>query len=67
MKKSEVNIQILTCDDISEWKIAKDFRNNYFFNPIGIDDPYTWTFNHKEHVHLLLRQDDNIIGYAHIQ
>ncbi len=50
-----------------EWAAAKHFRDTYFFGPYGIDDPYTWTFDHREHAHLILYQGTEIIGYAHIQ
>lgn len=60
-------IRILKCNDETEWNAAKYFRDIYFFGPHGIDDPYTWTFNHKEHVHLILYEGCDIAGYAHIQ
>jgi GrpB-like predicted nucleotidyltransferase (UPF0157 family) len=50
-----------------EWQAAKHFRNTYFFDPHGIEDPYTLTFNHENHAHLVLYQGAEIIGYAHIQ
>jgi GNAT superfamily N-acetyltransferase len=50
-----------------EWQSAKHFRDTYFFGPHGIEDPYTWTFNHEEHAHLVLYQGTEIIAYAHIQ
>lgn len=50
-----------------EWQAVKHFRNTYFFEPYGIDDPYTWTFDHQEHAHLVLYQGVDITGYAHIQ
>lgn len=50
-----------------EWQAAKHFRDTYFFGPHGIEDPYTWTFNHEEHTHLVLYYGTEIIGYAHIQ
>lgn len=59
--------RILKCNDDTEWATAKHFRNTYFFGPHDIDDPYTWTFNHEEHAHLVLYQGIEIIGYAHIQ
>lgn len=31
-----------------------------------IEDPYTWTFNHEEHTHLVLYQSTEIVAYAHI-
>lgn len=60
-------IRILKCNDETEWKAAKNFRNKYFFGPYGIEDPYTWTFHHSEHAHLALYKGADIIGYAHIQ
>ncbi len=60
-------IRILKCSDETEWKAAKYFRDKYFFEPQGIEDPYTWTFHHEEHAHLILYQGAEIIGYAHIQ
>jgi hypothetical protein len=60
-------IRILKCNDQTEWKAARYFRDKYFFGPYGTEDPYTWTFNHLEHVHLILYQGTEIIGYEHIQ
>ncbi len=60
-------IRILKCTDETEWDAARSFRNKYFFEPNGIIDPYAWTFNHNEHVHLVLYLGTEIIGYAHIQ
>lgn len=60
-------IRMLKCNDNTEWAAAKHFRDTYFFGPHGIDDPYTWTFNHEEHAHLVLYQGTEIVAYAHIQ
>jgi len=60
-------IRILKCTHYAEWEAAKRLRNKYFFDPLSISDPYTWTFDHPEHVHLVLYQGIEIIGYAHIQ
>jgi GrpB-like predicted nucleotidyltransferase (UPF0157 family)/predicted GNAT family acetyltransferase len=60
-------MRILKCNDNTEWAAAKNFRDKYFFGPHGIDDPYTWTFNHPEHAHLAFYQGTEIIGYVHIQ
>lgn len=60
-------IRMLKCNDNTEWNAARHFRNTYFFDPHGIKDPYTWTFNHEEHAHLVLYQGTEIISYAHIQ
>lgn len=59
--------RMLKCNDDTEWAAAKHFRTTYFFGPYGIEDPYTWTFNHERHAHLVLYQGVDIIGYAHIQ
>lgn len=59
--------RIMKCTHHAEWESAKRLRNKYFFDPLSISDPYTWTFNHPEHVHLVLYQGVEIIGYAHIQ
>jgi len=59
--------RFVLCTHHSEWNAAKYFRQKYFFAPHNIDDPYTWTFNHPQHKHLVLYQGAEIIGYAHIQ
>jgi GrpB-like predicted nucleotidyltransferase (UPF0157 family) len=60
-------IRMMRCTHHSEWAAAKQFRDTYFAESYGIDDPYTWTFKHEEHAHLVLYQGVEIIGYAHIQ
>lgn len=60
-------MRILKCTHYAEWEAVKRLRNKYFFDPISIADPYTWTFDHPDHVHLVLYQGIEIIGYAHIQ
>jgi GrpB-like predicted nucleotidyltransferase (UPF0157 family)/GNAT superfamily N-acetyltransferase len=50
-----------------EWQSVRHFRQSYFFDKASIQDPYTWTFNHSDHLHLVLYQEAKIIGYAHIQ
>ncbi|MBA3239055.1 MAG: GNAT family N-acetyltransferase [Parachlamydiaceae bacterium] len=62
---SEIRMQ--KCTHYSEWEMAKKLRNTYFFDPLGLEDPYTWTFNHNDHVHLCLYHGVEMIGYAHIQ
>lgn len=51
----------------NEWEAARHYRQTYFFDRVPIADPYTWTFKHAQHVHFILYQGTNIIGYAHIQ
>ena len=50
-----------------EWEAVRYLRQTYFFDRVPIEDPYTWTFEHKEHVHFVLYKGPKIIGYAHIQ
>lgn len=50
-----------------EWESVRNFRQQYFFDKGPISDPYTWTFDHKDHLHFILYQGAKIIGYAHIQ
>lgn len=60
-------IRMVKCTHYAEWDAAKHLRQEYFFSPLGIADPYTWTFDHNDHLHLVLYQGVKIIGYAHIQ
>jgi GrpB-like predicted nucleotidyltransferase (UPF0157 family)/GNAT superfamily N-acetyltransferase len=55
------------CMHDEEWKAARTFRNKYFFDKVPMADPYTWTFDHDDHVHLVLYKGATIVGYAHIQ
>lgn len=55
------------CAHHDEWKAARHFRNKYFFDKVPMADPYTWTFDHKDHVHFVFYQGTKIIGYTHIQ
>lgn len=50
-----------------EWQAVKSFRQHSFFDAAGVQDPYTWTFNHPDHVHLVLYEGVEIRGYAHLQ
>lgn len=60
-------IRITKCTHIAEWDFAKKIRQKSFFDSLSISDPYTWTFNHNEHAHLILYKGVEMIGYAHIQ
>lgn len=55
------------CTHYDEWEAARTLRQRYFFDKISIADPYTWTFDHKDHVHFVLYQGPDIIGYLQIQ
>lgn len=48
-----------------EWNAVRDLRQKYFFKTN--DDPYTWTFTHKDHVHFVFYKNSEIIGYTHLQ
>lgn len=50
-----------------EWNAVRHLRQFYFFDQAGLADPYTWTFEHEAHLHLVLYQGTEIIGYAHLQ
>jgi GrpB-like predicted nucleotidyltransferase (UPF0157 family)/GNAT superfamily N-acetyltransferase len=55
------------CTHTDEWEAARTFRQKYFFDNVPTQDPYTWTFDNKDHVHLVLYSGVQIVGYAHIQ
>lgn len=48
-----------------EWTAVQDLRIKYFFK--SQKDPYTWTFEHKDHIHFVFYKNAEIIGYAHLQ
>jgi len=60
-------LSLAFCMHVNEWESAKAFRQREFFDKAGIQDPYTWTFEHSDHVHLVLYQGATIVGYTHIQ
>lgn len=50
-----------------EWERVRKLRQHYFFDKIPAEDPYTWTFDHQDHLHYLLYQGGEIVGYLHLQ
>jgi GrpB-like predicted nucleotidyltransferase (UPF0157 family)/GNAT superfamily N-acetyltransferase len=67
-KKAGFNgLRVVKALTTREWETARHFRQFYFFDKAGITDPYTWTFEHDEHVHFVLYQSAHIVGYAHLQ
>lgn len=48
-----------------EWAVVRDLRQQYFFK--SKEDPYTWTFKHKDHIHFVFYKNAEIVGYAHLQ
>ncbi|RYE13357.1 MAG: GNAT family N-acetyltransferase, partial [Rickettsiales bacterium] len=68
LRRTEFNrLRMIICTNRTEWEKVKYFREKYFFGPYGVEDPDSWTFDHKEHTHLVLYEGVDIIGYAHIQ
>ncbi|USO02506.1 MAG: GNAT family N-acetyltransferase [Alphaproteobacteria bacterium] len=60
-------LHVAFCIHYDEWETVKNFRQKYFFDKKSIKDPYTWTFDHKDHVHFVLYKGASVIGYAHLQ
>lgn len=48
-----------------EWAAVRNFRLKYFFKTNV--DPYTWTFEEKDHLHWVFYKNNEIIGYIHLQ
>lgn len=48
-----------------EWSAVRNLRQQYFFK--SKEDPFTWTFEHKDHIHFVFYKNTEIIGYAHLQ
>ncbi len=48
-----------------EWSAVRNLRQQYFFK--SKEDPYTWTFEHKDHIHFVFYKNADIIGYVHLQ
>lgn len=66
-KTETTGLRIVKALSGKEWTVVKEFRQKYFFDKVPIPDPYTWTFDHPEHTHLILYQAEPIVGYAHVQ
>ncbi|KTC64959.1 glutamate rich protein GrpB (plasmid) [Legionella adelaidensis] len=66
-KAGFTGLRIVKALTTREWDAVCHFRQYYFFDKIGVSDPYTWTFDHKDHVHFILYQGTRITGYAHLQ
>jgi spectinomycin phosphotransferase len=50
-----------------EKNAALDFRQKHFFDRLNIQDPYAWTLDQKDHLHWLLYDVNEVIGYAQVQ
>jgi GrpB-like predicted nucleotidyltransferase (UPF0157 family)/GNAT superfamily N-acetyltransferase len=60
-------LRVLKCTTDDEWETVKTFRQKYFFDTAGVQDPHCWTFDHPDHEHFILYRGVEIIGYAHVQ
>lgn len=58
---------ILLISSKNEKKEALDFRQKHFFDRLGFQDPYRWTLDKNDHLHWLLYDGTNVIGYVHVQ
>jgi len=61
------NLSVKRMTTSQEREVAIDLRQKYFFDRAQVRDPYLWTFDDQEHVHLVLYQGSDIVGYAHVQ
>jgi|GEM_PF-278469 spectinomycin phosphotransferase len=65
--KTDIDPQARLISSEKEKKAALDFRQKHFFDRLKIQDPYAWALNKKDHLHWLLYNGDEVIGYAHVQ
>jgi len=55
------------CMHDREWETITHWRQDYFMKHQGIQDPETGTFDHPDHIHMIMYQGANIAGYAHLE
>jgi spectinomycin phosphotransferase len=65
--KTDIDPQARLISSEKEKKAALDFRQKHFFDRLNIQDPYAWALDQKDHLHWLLYNGDQVIGYAHVQ
>lgn len=65
--KTDIHTHVHLISSVKEKKKALDFRQKHFFDQRGFKDPYAWTLDEKDHLHWLLYEGDQVIGYAHVQ
>jgi RimJ/RimL family protein N-acetyltransferase/GNAT superfamily N-acetyltransferase len=65
LPERKLHVRMMTLP--KEREIAKHFRQKHFFDRVPIQDPYLWTFDHKDHLHFILYEGSGVVGYAHIQ
>lgn len=65
--KTDIAPQARLVSSEKEKIAALDFRQKHFFDRLKIQDPYAWALDQKDHLHWLLYDGDEVIGYAHVQ
>lgn len=65
MNKIHLRVQLMLSQKEKEGALA--FRQKHFFDRLGIQDPYRWALDQKDHFHWLLYDGDKVIGYVHVQ
>lgn len=65
--KTDIHPQARLISSKKEKDAALDFRQKHFFDRLKIQDPYAWALDQKDHLHWLLYDGDEVIGYAHVQ
>lgn len=65
--KTDIYPQARLISSKKEKKTALDFRQQHFFDRLKMQDPYAWALDQKNHLHWLLYDGDEVIGYAHVQ
>ena len=65
--KTDLDPQARLISSEKEKNAALDFRQKHFFDRLNIQDPYAWALDQKDHLHWLLYDGDEVIGYAHVQ
>lgn len=58
-------LRMLKATHFAEWDAVKFYREEYFFGTNA--DPHRWTFEHPNHIHFVLYEGMEIIGYTHLQ
>lgn len=48
-----------------EWAAVHSLRKKNFFK--SKPDPFRWSFEHKDHIHLVFYKNSEVIGYTHLQ
>lgn len=65
--KTDIDSKARLISSKKEKDAALDFRQKHFFDQLKIQDPYVWALDQKDHLHWLLYEGDEVIGYAHVQ